>query len=579
MALAYNQFDELSHQLRFLLFEIGIGLSHQTMKDVIKEAHKSCLNRLQYAALKEKLIDKPFYSYHISDFIDQLQLKLKISRPESRFYRWELLTKELNESIANETMALIYRQHWQTELRKQIRSESSLWSWLSKQDLKQMLLFTEQWGCIGHPYHPNYRAKMGLNRREVLQYSPEFNAQVNLHWCALHQEKTHITAINKTYLELMASAFPNDYANWRYKLQCQQLNPDNFYPIPVHPWQWRNQLQTSLASLIDEKKLILLPHHQITQPSMSLRTMIPVESPLYHLKLALAVHTTSAIRTISPASVENGPILSKWLTALLKSHHYYDNTLFLARDIAGARLQDSASTSILSKQFAFILRESPLQWAKENQQLIPLAALFVNSPLSNQPLLLEIIQASGISPEHYFTQYCQCVLKGQLHLLMRYGVAFEAHQQNTLIVFENHQPKSLIIRDLGGIYVCQNDDFREAKNLALHPESTITTYNLTETFDKFIYSNLQSNLAYWINCLCKFNNFSPATLWHIVYKILNGELEQMVKSIKPNVLAWYRQRLLQELWPHKSLLMMRLAPSEKHNQFNSLSNPLSQFNV
>ncbi|STX30098.1 siderophore biosynthetic enzyme FrgA [Legionella beliardensis] len=579
MALAYNQFEELSHQLRFLLFEIGIGLPSHAVNNVIDKAHQDCLVRLQQAALREKLIEKPLYSYHISDFIDQLQLRLKILKSESRFYRWDLLRQELNESIANEAMALIYRQRWQKELAMQLQGTSSFWAWLKQQDSKSTLPFLEQWSCVGHPYHPNFRAKMGLSRREVLQYSPEFNAQVSLHWCALHQEKIQVNSINQTYLELMSCLFPAEYVTWQHKLQLQQLNPNDFYPIPVHPWQWRNQLQIPLASLIDRKQLILIPHHQLTQPSMSLRTMIPITQHLNHLKLAMAVHTTSATRTVSPASAQNGPAISAWLTQILKTHQHYNDTLFLARDLAGAHLQEPTLASGLHKQLAFILRESPLQYVQDNQQLIPLAGLFVNSPLSNEPLLLDIIRASGINPEQYFKHYCHCVIKGQLHLLLHYGVALEAHQQNTLIVFENNLPKSLIIRDLGGIYLCNHADFQDKARPSLHPESTIITSNLADTCNKFIHGNLQSNLAYWINSLSQFKDLTPASLWHIVFNTIQAELSNLAPAIKPSVLDWYQQHLLQKPWQHKSLLLMRLVPSKKHNHLTLTANPLSSFDV
>ena len=42
---------------------------------------------------------------------------------------------------------------------------------------------------------------------------------------------------------------------------------------------------------------------------MQLRSVAPLDAP-FHIKLSLAVQTTSAIRTISPYSVFNGPRLS-----------------------------------------------------------------------------------------------------------------------------------------------------------------------------------------------------------------------------------------------------------------------------
>lgn len=53
MALAYGNFHELSHQLRFLLFEIGIGLPQNSVDYFITLAHKNTLKRLQHASIKE----------------------------------------------------------------------------------------------------------------------------------------------------------------------------------------------------------------------------------------------------------------------------------------------------------------------------------------------------------------------------------------------------------------------------------------------------------------------------------------------------------------------------------------------
>ena len=88
MALAYGNFHELSHQLRFLLFEIGIGLPQSSVDYFITLAHKNALMRLQHLARVEELIASPIASHHVHDFIDQLQIKLKYSDPASQFFQW-----------------------------------------------------------------------------------------------------------------------------------------------------------------------------------------------------------------------------------------------------------------------------------------------------------------------------------------------------------------------------------------------------------------------------------------------------------------------------------------------------------
>ena len=113
MALA-GDFHELSHYLRFLLFEVGIGLPQNSIDYFISSAHRQCLQRLQEAARVEGLVDSPILSHHVHDFLEQLRQRLKQSQPSSLFFRWQTLRTELDESIANEAMSQAYRQRWQS---------------------------------------------------------------------------------------------------------------------------------------------------------------------------------------------------------------------------------------------------------------------------------------------------------------------------------------------------------------------------------------------------------------------------------------------------------------------------------
>jgi len=101
MALAYGSFHELSHQLRFLLFEMGIALSQQHIDYYITLAHRTYLKKLQQAAIEEGFISAPLMSHHVHDFLEQLRSKLKETLPESRFFSWDKLYYQCNETIAN----------------------------------------------------------------------------------------------------------------------------------------------------------------------------------------------------------------------------------------------------------------------------------------------------------------------------------------------------------------------------------------------------------------------------------------------------------------------------------------------
>lgn len=578
MALAYGKVHELNHQLRFLLFETGLGLPQVAVDHFIALAQRKSLFRLQQAALSEGLITQPIKSLHVDDFLLQFRNRLKQSLPASSFFHWQELSNEMNESTANEAMALAFREQWLHRLKREYGAYGSLWQGLTAtRTSSETLLLLEQWGCTGHPVHPNFRAKIGFSRREVLQYSPEFNARLSIHWCALKKSSAYTSQMEKDYSSVLAEQYPREYDAWKNKLVFKQVNPENYHPVPVHPWQWRNQLIGQCASLIDDKSLLLLPHHQTLYPSMSFRTMIPAaEQHGCHIKLATNILTTSAKRTVSPASIHNGPALSQWIKKLLLDKNHYQQSLFLATDLAGLSLRDATIAQHEQKQLSVLLRQHPVSFLNEQQQAVPLAALFAESISPVTPLLVDIIQASALHPLDYFRRYCHIVLAGQLHFMLAYGLAFEAHQQNTLLIFSRHQPQGLILRDLGNIRVCQQTRFDHPGKPKLHPESTITTESLDEVRHKFVHGNLESNIAYWVKVLHQHYQIPLRVLWQEVRKTMEKILAGISKEIEPVLFNEQAYKLFNEPWQHKCLLSMRLNPAQTEYIYQPLPNPLAR---
>ncbi|WP_028383777.1 IucA/IucC family protein [Legionella moravica] len=579
MIVKVNMYQEINHPLHTLLIEKGLHHAPEKLDTFIETAYQDCFSRLQHAALSEHLIDRNFPVCSIHHYLNVLKNQQKTANQLDLFDRWSGLEQELEESILNEAFALVYRHHWQQTLKIRARNHPTLWAWLMEHyDRQGVMDFLEQWGCTGHPYHPNFRVKKGFSSNEVIRYSPEFNTQVNIHWAAIHYSVAFTSIDELNYRLLFANQFPREFQNWNQMLLSMQLNPDHYLPLPVHPWQWNNKLKTLCSSLIDSRRFIIIPDIQNTRPSMSFRTMMPAGANKPHLKLAVGVHTTSAMRTVSPASVYNSSILSTWLGEVLAQHHNFGGALYIARDLAGINVSDQSIPEQDRKHAAMLVRENPLHHTKESQYLIPLAALFATSPISHAPLLTELIQSSTLNPRAYFSVYCHCVLAGQLYLLLRYGIALEAHQQNTLIMIQNNRPAGLVIRDLGGIKICHHELYHQVTKPDLHPESTITCSELNGLSQTFIHGNFLSNLTPWIKSLNAAYGYPVAQLWLQVRTILKGLLEHYREEIHPTVYRWHYQQLLSMPWQHKSLLTMRLNQDQDEMNYFSLDNPLSAFN-
>lgn len=573
MALAYGNFHELSHQLRFLLFEIGIGLPQSSIDYFITRAHKNALHRLQHSALAEGLITSPIASHHVHDFIDQLQMTLKHSNPASQFYQWNSLRDELDESIANDALAQAYKQRWDAQICKEADPHDSLWSWVnSKHTARQSFLFLEQWGYQGHPYAPGFRAKEGFTRREVLQNSPEFQAKISLHWCALSKTQINMNPDSPDFNTLMAREFPNEFRLWQEKLKFNHINPQEYVPVPVHPWQWRNKLQIMCSQLTDSKSLLLLPHHQTVMPSMSFDTMMPVDHSNTLIKLA--VSTPNASKTDQSEEGQYGGTISHWINSLLIQSDHYQNTLFLAQDVAGLRVNSPAIPQYCQKELSVNLLQHPTSLINSEQKIVPLMSLFAHSPLSNKPLFIEIIQESGLTPMNYFSQYCHKVLFGQLHLLLKYGVAFEAKPHNTLIIFTDNSPQGLILQNLESTKIAYSEFFENSKKPDLPATSSIKTTNIDGLRSLFIRGTLQDNLAHWINSLKQEYPLDTQQLWHIVYDVMQTVLNELSKEIHPHILCWQKHQLLHDTWQHQCLFTMRLQGTINQDIYRAQPNPL-----
>ncbi|MCW8443449.1 IucA/IucC family siderophore biosynthesis protein [Fluoribacter gormanii] len=575
MILSNSHVNELNYQLRSLLTNNDFPISSKQMGHCIVASYQQCFNRLRRSAISEGLIDKKVSSQSITAYLDLL--KVYSQKQKTHFKYWHSLHEELNESIVNQALALAYQYQWHKKIRQQAKGYASLWSWLIEHCGQQQILnFLEQWGCMGHPSHPNFRAKIGFNRNEVVQYSPEFNSEVTIGWAAIHHSLAFISTSKSAFNWLFSNHFPKEYSLWSDALQLKKLRPEDYYPFPIHPWQWTNKLQSLAKSLFKEHQFIVNPVHQRTKPSMSFRTMMPLEKHGPHLKLAVGVHTTSSLRTVSPASVSNSSELSQWINELLTRTQYYKGQLFLARDLAGINVLNSSVPNDEMKHFGLIVRENPLQWIRVNQKLVPLASLFKRSPLSQRSLLSELIELSESCPVAYFMEYCRCVLAGQLHFLLSYGIALEAHQQNTLVIFQANRPSGLVLRDLGGIKICTHAFYDKVAKPSLHPDSTITCAGLSELINKFIHGNLLSNLAYGIDCLSMDYKISKSMLWRKVRQILDHLLEELRTEIEPRIHQWYRRQLLVEPWQQKSLIAMRLHENQNQDLFSIIRNPLSR---
>jgi hypothetical protein len=253
------------------------------------------------------------------------------------------------------------------------------------------LALVEQSITDGHPLHPCCRTRGGMSVADVLAYAPEHGPVIRLRRLRVPEDRWYGTA------------------------------PPVLY---AHPWQ-ADRLRDRYPWLGDDGET------SPCRPLMSLRTVAPLGGGP-HVKTAVDVQMTSAVRTVSPAAVHNGPILSTLLRRITAGLPID----VLAETAAGAVTVDG----VPQRHLAFLTREAPV--LAPDETVVPLAWLAATpslpSTLRNPYELISLIGSRLIAP---------------LLTVLDRGVALEAHGQNTLLVLRDGRPHRVLYRDLGGVRV------------------------------------------------------------------------------------------------------------------------------
>ncbi|WP_344222895.1 IucA/IucC family protein [Paractinoplanes ferrugineus] len=243
----------------------------------------------------------------------------------------------------------------------------------------------------GHPLHPCARTRGGMSVADVLAYAPEHSPV--------------------------------------FRLRRLRVPADRWYggaePILLaHPWQ-ADHLRDRYPWLGDDGET------SPVRPLMSLRTVVPVGGGP-HLKTAVDVQMTSAVRTVSPAAVHNGPVLSRLLRRVLADLPID----VLAETGAGAVLVDGQP----QRHLAYLTREAP-RFA-HGETVVPLALYGAS----------ELLLSTVPDPYDFMGRLASLLFAPLVSVLDR-GIALEAHGQNTLVVLRDHRPTRILYRDLGGVRV------------------------------------------------------------------------------------------------------------------------------
>lgn len=504
------------------------------------------------------------------------------------------LKSDMENSLMNDAHARQYRQQWNARLADITKSYGfdSLTDYLRQHtSTKDAAILLDQWGSLeGHPYYPTWKSRPGLSDAEVVQLSPEFNAQVPLRIASLRADMAksesmpHVTS----YHAWFASNFPAQWEQWKASLNAKDLDETQWLPLPIHAWHLQAYVLKTFAEEIEEGILITDGPDIPTLPTMSYRTMMPVLSEAAPLiKLPIALWMTSELRSLQAKSIHMGPRISTVITKILAAENGFDQRLEIFPEEIGVRYKNAITQDDAPGRHLSVVYRASQQAFERSDDCLPItvASLFTRLPGSGRPLFTDLIERDGVRAcadgvESWFRQYAKVVTHPVVAIYLLYGIGLEAHQQNTMVLFSRDgKAHSLLIRDFGDGRTYA--PLLEERGYALQPHvqpgilPTVFVEDIEPVrmfvLDAAFLTHLHE-MALWLTKEYQLNN---TRMWEVLREETANAFAAVRNRVSPALWEVERKAFIQDPWPTRSLLRMHLMQYSNYRLQHTLTNPLN----
>ncbi|WEF34276.1 IucA/IucC family protein [Pseudoduganella chitinolytica] len=499
----------------------------------------------------------------------------------------ERLRADMANSVANDALARVHRAGWNAELADAIASSGAagLFDLVRRQySVRDGAVLLDQWGALeGHPFYPTWKTKPDLNPEEVARLSPEFNARVNVRVGALRGDMAYIERMPHvaSYHEWFASHFPAIWEDWTAGLRARDLDPAAWLPLPIHEWQLAHYVPQEYAAEIAEGLLLLEGPDVPTWPTMSFRTMMPLapgDAPF--IKLPLALWLTSEQRSLQAKSIHMGPRISTVIQRILADEGGFGGKLAIFTEEVALHYRHAEKREDRpGRHLSVAYRASRAAFERDDGLLpVTVAALLTEAP-DGRPLVAELVGEGDVTA--WFRRYAHVVTQPVVAIYLLYGIALEAHQQNTSVLFgADGQPESLLIRDFG--------DGRTYAPLLAARGHTLQPYVhpgiLPTVFDGdigpvrafVIDACLVCHLHELALLLTRAYGLADERLWRVLRDELAAAFDAVEQRVDPAFWQAERAAFLEQPWPTRSVLRMHLQQYADYRLTHELQNPLTE---
>jgi siderophore synthetase component len=274
-----------------------------------------------------------------------------------------------------------------------------------------------------HPVYPTSRCRLGLTSRDLRRYAPEFHPTFPLAWAALPRETL-----------VLAGELPGWWPG-PSDLGLPSWLAGTHVLIPVHPLTVRMLQEAAPRAVVARRRRLTV------SPTLSMRTLAVRDHPDVHVKLPLPTSTLGLRnrRSLVPRTLADAALVERTVSSILTREPHLREAVLVA---------DEGTYGHAHHEYAaFLVRRFPAV-ALDRARVVPVAALLAQAP-SGQLVIEEL---SGGDVMSFLDAYLRVLFDWHVTLFVRYGMALEAHQQNTSLVLDGGRPR-LLLKDHDGALI------------------------------------------------------------------------------------------------------------------------------
>ncbi|MFB8124850.1 IucA/IucC family protein [Streptomyces bacillaris] len=310
----------------------------------------------------------------------------------------------------------------------------------------------------GHPCFVANNGRIGFGVDEYRAYAPEAASPIRLVWLAAHRDRATFTVgAGLDYETLIADELSEETRErFAATLRSLGLDPEAYFLLPVHPWQWWNKLAVTFAGELAERHLVVLGESEDAYlAQQSIRTFFNTDHPAKHyVKTALSVLNMGFMRGLSAAYMEATPAINDWLASLIERDSLLTGARFsIIRERAAIgyhhRAYEAATAkgSPYRKMLAALWRESPVPALEPGERVATMASL-LHTDHEGRSVAGALIEESGLDAQVWLRHYLDAYLVPVLHSFYAYDLVYMPHGENVILVVEDGIVTRTIFKDI-----------------------------------------------------------------------------------------------------------------------------------